>query len=396
MNTEYSQTSLASDEIGTDVKQQIAEKKKQRRKYRWISIALVIVILISVVGLIGSLWTGWISISAKQYYIVKGRKAIGTMIIENNQYYFDDAGVMQTGWHTIEGDVYYFGDDGIMQTGWLDVSENKYYLNSSGAMQTGWQSINGEKYYFGGKGTMQTGWQTVDGNTYYFGDDGIVQTGFQMIGAKQYYLDNNGVLQLGWLTVNGNNYYCSESKDGALATGKWTINGENYYFDNNGIMVTGTAEISKNNVYYFDDKGHFQYRDVTETNISTRSSDSQVTFKNRSGGNTYSFAQILNHPIENCMYIKGAVSLSNIKYGTGNGTWQIHVRTPDGKWKRLGYYDVIDGKGTFDITFDTTISFDAYVCTRYDGGDAWSGSLNQDISELCYRTYDFGSGGNSE
>ena len=368
MNTEYSQTSLAADKIGNDVKLQIAEKKKLRRKYRWISIALVIVILVSVVGLFGSLWTGWISISGKQYYIAKGQKTIGIMTIENNQYYFDGAGVMQTGWHTIGGDVYYFGDDGSMQTGWLDVSGNKYYLNSSGVMQTGWQTISGGKYFFDDTGSMQTGWLTSDGNTYYLDNNGVMKTGFQTIGTKKYYLDNNGILQSGWLVVNGNNYYCSESKDGALATGKWTIDGENYYFDNNGIMATGEVEISPNNLYYFDENGHFQYCDVTETNISTRSSDSQVTFKNRNGGDTYSTSRIFNHPIENCLYIKGTVSISNTKYGTGNGTWQIHVRTLDGKWKRLGYYEVIEGKGNYEITLDTAISFDAYVCTRYDGG----------------------------
>lgn len=395
MNTEYSQTSLASDEIGDDVKQQIAEKKKLRRKYRWISIALVIVILISVVGLIGSIWTGWISFSGEQYYFVKGSKAIGITTIDNNQYFFDDSGAMQTGWQTIDGSTYYFSDDGIMQTGWLDVSENKYYLNSSGVMQTGWQSLNGEKYYFDSMGTMQTGWQTVDGSTYYLDNGGAMQTGFQMIGAKKYYFDDDGKLTTGWLTLNGRTYYRSPSNDGALAIGRWTIGDDHYYFETDGVMATGTVETSPGLVYHMDEKGRFQYVDTTLHSVNATWVDERISFTNRSGGNTSSDYRKLDKPIENALSLSIKINVTESSYGSGDGQWQVHVRTLDGKWKRVGFLNVKDSVGELEVKFDSPVSFDAYVCTRYEG-TKWSGRFSQKITEVTYRAYDFGPGGKSD
>ena len=47
----------------------------------------------------------------------------------------------------IDNTWYYFNDAGIMQTGWLKDNETWYYLSESGAMKIGWVKDNGAWYY---------------------------------------------------------------------------------------------------------------------------------------------------------------------------------------------------------------------------------------------------------
>ena len=41
-----------------------------------------------------------------------------------------------------------------MQIGWLLKDQEWYYMDKTGAMQTGFQVINGKKYYFDEQGKM--------------------------------------------------------------------------------------------------------------------------------------------------------------------------------------------------------------------------------------------------
>lgn len=384
------QSSLAGAVITEEEKLRQAKKAEMKKKYRLMSIALIAIIIVAGVFFAKSIWTGWISSSGNRYYYIKGEKVIGLATIENKQYFFDDSGAMQTGWQNADGNTYYFSSDGVMQTGWVELSEKKYYLATSGVLQTGWKKIDGNNYLFDGNGVMQTDWQTVDGSTYYFNNDGIMQTGFQTINGNKYYLGNSGVLHTGWLSHKNQTYYCSSSNGGKLATGKWTIDGENYYFNNDGIMATGSVEITPNNYYFFNEGGCFQYCDITKTNINTTSSDSYVTFTNRGGGYTRSHSRYFDDAIENVLSLQIELKITGMDYGNANGRWQVHVRTLDGKWKRIGYFDVSNDVGIFEITFDEPISFDAFICTCYES-TSWSGHFQQNLEELTYRSYDFGS-----
>ncbi|MGU8131621.1 hypothetical protein ACV3S0_04625 [Clostridium perfringens] len=40
-------------------------------------------------------------------------------------------------------------------------------------MTVGWKKINNDWYYFNSNGEMQTGWQYINGNSYYFDEKGI-------------------------------------------------------------------------------------------------------------------------------------------------------------------------------------------------------------------------------
>ncbi len=65
-------------------------------------------------------------------------------------------GTPYTGWLT-DTDLhrYYFNQDGIMQTGWLDESQKRYYLDLDGIMQTGTVKIGKETYEFLEDGSLK-------------------------------------------------------------------------------------------------------------------------------------------------------------------------------------------------------------------------------------------------
>lgn len=66
-------------------------------------------------------------------------------------------GGQATGWQYLQFggryDWYYFNESGLMHTGWLDYNGSRYYLNPvsdgwKGAMFNGWHLIEGKWYYF--------------------------------------------------------------------------------------------------------------------------------------------------------------------------------------------------------------------------------------------------------
>lgn len=397
MNEEkkYTQTSLADGVITAEDKLQQA-KKAEMKKYRMITIALIAIIIVAGLFFVKSIWTGWGSSGGNRYYYIKGERVIGFSSIDNKDYYFDASGAMQTGWQDIQGSTYYFGVDGVMQTDWIELDGNKYYLAADGKLQRGWKTIGSSRYYFDPvHGVMQTGWQAVDGNTYYLNSNGIMQTGFQTINGEKYYLGDNGIRYDGWLDLNNHKYYCSVSNNGKLAIGKWTIDGNNYYFDQSGIMTTGGVEISTNHVYYFDDNGYFKHCDITQTSVSSTVADERVTFSDRGGGQSWTNYSILNTPLENVYTLAGEISITELEYGNCDGQWQLHTRNSNGKWKRVGFFEVKDGKGRFEFVLDTPISFDAFAFTCYERS-SWAGRFNHNIHTVTYRTNDYGSNVHSE
>ena len=67
------------------------------------------------------------------------------------------------GWLTdTDGHRYYFNDKGVMQTGWLELDGNRYYLNADGVLQTGDVTIDDEIYHFGADGAQQGEPTTAD------------------------------------------------------------------------------------------------------------------------------------------------------------------------------------------------------------------------------------------
>lgn len=65
-------------------------------------------------------------------------------------------GTPYTGWLIdTDGKHYYFDQDGIMQTGWLDDGGKRYYLDADGIMQIGDITVDGEMYHLNTDGSLE-------------------------------------------------------------------------------------------------------------------------------------------------------------------------------------------------------------------------------------------------
>lgn len=77
---------------------------------------------------------------------------------------------------TTSGSDWIFLVDGTAYTGWLtDTDGKRYYFDKAGIMQTGWVDVENKRYYMDLDGIMQTGDITVDGKTYHLNADGSLQ-----------------------------------------------------------------------------------------------------------------------------------------------------------------------------------------------------------------------------
>jgi glucan-binding YG repeat protein len=176
------------------------------------------------------------------------------VLVAGNWTFYNAQGIqVKNEWVKYDNQWYFLDVNGYMQTGWIQESGNWYYLNKDGIMQTGWFYDKGYWYYLQGDGSMRTNvWATYDGKWYYFNNFGQMQTGWTLYLGKWYYMDDHGVMQKGWITYDKNKFYLND--DGSMRNG-WLYNGKVwYYLDGSGKMVTGWQTINDKR-YYFDSSG---------------------------------------------------------------------------------------------------------------------------------------------
>lgn len=132
--------------------------------------------------------------SGKMYLDDDGTAVKGVREIDGETYYFNNKGLMKTGWlNDKKGNKFYFGSDGAMKTGWLKTKAGKYYLSKNGAAVKGVKKIGGSYYCFDDEGLMQTGWQESDGNSFYYEASGKRAVNKTLsIDGKKYKFDRNG------------------------------------------------------------------------------------------------------------------------------------------------------------------------------------------------------------
>ena len=70
----------------------------------------------------------------------------------NGYYYFDENGLMKTGWFKINGEDYYAASSGAIQAQWVKSGRNWYYVDTDGKMVTGDYIINGTVNRFDNQG----------------------------------------------------------------------------------------------------------------------------------------------------------------------------------------------------------------------------------------------------
>ena len=201
-------------------------------------------------------------------YIENNGYATGWNKYNDNWYYFNSDGLMQTGWLRYNGAWYYLNQSGDMRTGWLKDNDSWYYLNQSGEMQTGWVKDNGAWYYLNQSGSMQTGWVKDKGTWYYLNQSGDMQTGWVNDKGTWYYLNSNGAMQTGVISVEGKVYYLNS--DGAMQTGKVVIDGQEFEFNSNGEAVGNIPNVEMEKVFGFNiDKIQHEVEENTEEKSSS-------------------------------------------------------------------------------------------------------------------------------
>ena len=98
---------------------------------------------------------GFHTYSIGTMYYQDGKRVRGWTDIDGARYYFDEKGLMATGWKEIEpesGDWYHFGEDGALDYGWYKEGNVWYYLDP----------VTGLMY--------NDGLSTIDKSTYYKSD----------------------------------------------------------------------------------------------------------------------------------------------------------------------------------------------------------------------------------
>lgn len=207
---------------------------------------------------------------------------------EYDWYYFTSTGKAVKGkWEKISDKWYYFEDTGVMQTGWI--LEDMYYCSTDGVMQTGWQKLvppdgtddnssnapyteydDGKKwYYFSGNGKKvvpdsdgdNQKQKKINGVYYCLDEDGAMQTGWVCVtgddsdNIEDYrYVDSNGAVRVGW--------YSTEPPDDIQSQYDYEV--EWFYFSSKGVPQVGpekgaafTGDLKKinGNTYLFNEKG---------------------------------------------------------------------------------------------------------------------------------------------
>ena len=140
--------------------------------------------------------------------------AKGPLAIGADSYYFDENGILGTGWVSYDGAWHWLGTSGRIATGWTKVADAWYYMDNSGAMTTGWTQVRGSWFYLADSGKMATGWTKIGDSWYYFQESGAMVTGWVNDGGTWYYLNESGQMVTGRVQIDGTWY--TFGKSGAL------------------------------------------------------------------------------------------------------------------------------------------------------------------------------------
>lgn len=161
---------------------------------------------------------------------------------DNNTWSWIEDDSKATGWKLINGTWYYFNDNGVMHTGWLKYNNKKYKLSDSGIMITGWNLDNGKWYYFNDDGTMHIGWLKDNNEWYKLDEDGTMITGWISDNDKWYYAKPSGNLETDSITIDGKTY-------NFLSDGTMIENIESVDFSNDNVLAIDTSIPEKDECY---------------------------------------------------------------------------------------------------------------------------------------------------
>ena len=186
-------------------------------------------------------------------------KAKNGWVVVNGQEYFYENNEKVTGFHTINQNDYYFNENGELQTGGLKEIDGKMYFLGiyTGKIMKGWfNDYEGRTFHSDpNTGELSHLWTDIDGKTYFFGIKTYkLMKGFLTLEDGVYYLDRTTGERKTGMIQDGNNTYYFNPEDGKKTGGKYTINGQDYYFNGNGeLQKSGIIELN-GKMYYLSMK----------------------------------------------------------------------------------------------------------------------------------------------
>lgn len=182
---------------------------------------------------------------------------------------------------------YYFDEDGIMMTGWGYDDTEGYWFDSTGAMATGWRLIplDDDDTYGPGAGSGDKGY-------FYFTGSGMIAEGWTRIGTDWYYLNDGEAddfadyqMVYGEVEIEGDEYYFGEANDGIMKVGLVKVvsepssqspsssSDESYYlYGSNGVRVESGWGKYNGVWYYVGDEGEI----VTDGFLALDRKDNEV------------------------------------------------------------------------------------------------------------------------
>lgn len=241
-----------------------------------------------------STWTGILGDGTRCYYDEAGQKVTGLQEIDGYTYFFNEEGILQSGWQCVGEKEYYFSietgeryenrteiideveysfdNEGNVDVILADIEKEEIPSNEEivqkkddvismqdekiKAYKVGWitDNTNGKKYYILPNGKKHTGWLSFGKTYYYCGDDGAIVHGKRQVGNAWYYFDELGIRQQSkWIVENGKKKYYA-LPDGKLREG-WLSFGKTYYYCRlGGDVAYGKLKI-ENSWYYFNESG---------------------------------------------------------------------------------------------------------------------------------------------
>ena len=221
-------------------------------------------------------------------YYENNKPVTGWKTIDGVKFYFDEKGILLTGYQTIDSKPYYLG--GFSYNDIMDkkVTENEkgllkittgqtgasglVYVEDDLSLAIGWKEVEGIYYYFGTDGMNTTGWKEIDGKWYYFGERDDAYGAYTNGWKDGYWLDENGCWsypsKITWYKDSWGWYIWDES--GWYPTSSWQkIDGKWYYFDEWGYMVRSSWRNIGGVYYYFNFDGTLQCNAVTRDGEET-------------------------------------------------------------------------------------------------------------------------------
>lgn len=115
------------------------------------------------------------------YVIIKSDIEPSEALLINDEYAFDSkvgdyTVYRRTYWEETNGAWAHKGPYGFyLKDGWYKIDNELYYMNADGEVQTGWLKYDGETYYLKEDGKMAMNWEEIDDKWYFFGQDGAMR-----------------------------------------------------------------------------------------------------------------------------------------------------------------------------------------------------------------------------